>query len=183
MIDAVIDTLDTPDGPFTVLANTAGAVLASGWTAEPEVVVARLHPRHRPARIAERATDAAASVRAYYDGDVAAIDRVAVAQFGTPLQQCGWDALRRIRPGSPLTYTAFAAALGQPSAVRAAASICARNAPALFVPCHRVQRSDGSLGGFAWGLAVKQSLLSRESAAAGNDAASAAVLLSADPRG
>ncbi|HWV48464.1 MAG TPA: MGMT family protein, partial [Microbacterium sp.] len=49
--------------------------------------------------------------------------------------------------------------------VRAAASICARNAPALFVPCHRVLRSDGSLGGFAWGLDVKQSLLAREAAA------------------
>jgi O-6-methylguanine DNA methyltransferase len=56
---------------------------------------------------------------------------------------------------------------GQPAAVRAAASICARNAPALFVPCHRVLRSDGSLGGFAWGLDVKRSLLAREAAAAG----------------
>ncbi len=74
----------------------------------------------------------------------------------------GWMALRRIVPGEPLTYAAFARHLGQPAAVRAAASICARNAPALFVPCHRVLRSDGTLGGFAWGLAVKRSLLSRE---------------------
>ncbi|HQV17699.1 MAG TPA: MGMT family protein, partial [Gordonia sp. (in: high G+C Gram-positive bacteria)] len=43
-----------------------------------------------------------------------------------------------------------------------AASICARNAPALFVPCHRVLRGDGSLGGFAWGTHVKDSLLRRE---------------------
>jgi methylated-DNA-[protein]-cysteine S-methyltransferase len=46
--------------------------------------------------------------------------------------------------------------------VRAAASICARNAPALFVPCHRVLRTGGALGGFAWGLDVKQRLLDRE---------------------
>jgi methylated-DNA-[protein]-cysteine S-methyltransferase len=71
----------------------------------------------------------------------------------------------QLEPGRPLSYAEFAAALGQPSAVRAAASICARNAPALFVPCHRVLRSDGSLGGFAWGLDVKRSLLSREAAA------------------
>ena len=51
-----------------------------------------------------------------------------------------------------------------PSAVRAAASICARNAAALFVPCHRVLRTGGALGGFAWGLPVKQALLDREAA-------------------
>ncbi|HEX5857505.1 MAG TPA: MGMT family protein, partial [Microbacterium sp.] len=62
----------------------------------------------------------------------------------------------------PLSYTAFAAELGSPRAVRAAASICARNAPALFVPCHRVLRGDGSLGGFAWGTDVKRALLDRE---------------------
>jgi methylated-DNA-[protein]-cysteine S-methyltransferase len=50
--------------------------------------------------------------------------------------------------------------------VRAAASICARNAPALFVPCHRVLRTDGTLGGFAWGLGVKERLLAREAVAA-----------------
>ncbi|WP_333926853.1 methylated-DNA--[protein]-cysteine S-methyltransferase [Sphingomonas sp. LR61] len=62
-----------------------------------------------------------------------------------------------------MTYTEFAGAMGRPDAVRAAASVCARNAPALFVPCHRVLRSDGTLGGFAWGLDVKRSLLERES--------------------
>ncbi|MFT4210561.1 MAG: MGMT family protein, partial [Microbacterium sp.] len=55
--------------------------------------------------------------------------------------------------------------LGNPRAVRAAAAVCARNAPALFVPCHRVLRTGGALGGFAWGLPVKQSLLEREAAA------------------
>jgi methylated-DNA-[protein]-cysteine S-methyltransferase len=81
------------------------------------------------------------------------------------MQSAGWAALRGIAPGRPLTYAEFALALGQPSAVRAAASICARNAPALFVPCHRVLRSDGSLGGFAWGVDVKRELLAREAAA------------------
>ncbi len=51
--------------------------------------------------------------------------------------------------------------------MRAAASICARNAPALFVPCHRVLRGDGTLGGFAWGTGVKRALLDREAAARG----------------
>jgi methylated-DNA-[protein]-cysteine S-methyltransferase len=59
----------------------------------------------------------------------------------------------------------LAARLDNPRAVRAAASICARNTSALFVPCHRVLRTDGTLGGFAWGLDVKANLLARESAA------------------
>lgn len=166
MTHATVQTLDTPDGAFSILADADGRVLVAGWTADRDAVLARLHPKHRPARVRDGETDAAAAVRAYYAGDVAAIDEVEVRQFGTPLQTAGWAALRRITPGAPLTYTGFAAALGQPSAVRAAASICARNAPALFVPCHRVLRSDGSLGGFAWGLPVKESLLARERAAA-----------------
>ncbi|PKQ30760.1 MAG: methylated-DNA--protein-cysteine methyltransferase [Actinobacteria bacterium HGW-Actinobacteria-2] len=162
-----ITTVNTPDGPFTVLAD-AGVVLASGWTDAPDVVAARVRTPDRPGAFEVVATndpDLAAIIEAverYYAGELAAIDDVPVRQFGTALQQVGWAALREIAPGAPLSYARFAAALGHPSAVRAAAAICARNAPALFVPCHRVLRTDGSLGGFAWGLNVKRSLLSRE---------------------
>lgn len=164
MSTATIQTIDTPDGAFTIVADDRARVLASGWTADPEAALARIGARLRPASVTEGETDAAAAARAYYAGDLGAIASVEVAQTGTDMQLAGWRALRAIEPGSPLSYAEFAAALGQPSAVRAAASICARNAPALFVPCHRVLRSDGSLGGFAWGLDVKRSLLAREGA-------------------
>jgi O-6-methylguanine DNA methyltransferase len=165
MSTATIETIDTADGPFTILADDEGRVLSSGWTADAEAILGRLPAARRPVRITPGETDAAAAARAYYAGEVSAIDAVAVAQFGTPLQKSGWAALRGIAPGAPLTYPGFAAALGQPAAVRAAASICARNAPALFVPCHRVLRTDGTLGGFAWGVDVKHRLLEREAAA------------------
>ncbi|MGO1769553.1 MAG: methylated-DNA--[protein]-cysteine S-methyltransferase [Microbacterium sp.] len=165
MTPARTQTIDTPDGPFTIVADGNGAVLASGWTADVDDAIARIHPSLRPERADRGAIQAAEAVGAYYAGEIDAIDTVAVRQQGTTLQQRGWEALRGIRPGEPLTYTQFAAALGSPGAVRAAASICARNAPALFVPCHRVLRADGSLGGFAWGLDVKRALLDRESAA------------------
>lgn len=161
---ATLQSIDTPDGTFTIVADDRGRVLASGWTADPEELLVRIHPRLRPETVRDGRTDAAAAALAYYGGDLDAIDDVEVAQRGTAMQLEGWAALRRIAPGGPLTYAEFAAALGQPTAVRAAASICARNAPALFVPCHRVLRSDGSLGGFAWGLEVKEHLLARESA-------------------
>ncbi|MET2011949.1 methylated-DNA--[protein]-cysteine S-methyltransferase [Microbacterium chocolatum] len=167
MTSALFQIVDTPDGPFALLADAGdGAVLASGWTDDRDALVTRLSPDHRPLAVQDGETDAAAAVAAYYAGDLRAIDTVVVRAWGTPLQRAGWDALRRIDPGAPLTYTGLAAALGAPRAVRAAASICARNAPALFVPCHRVLRADGSLGGFAWGVAVKESLLAREKALA-----------------
>jgi len=164
MTTAIIQTIETPDGPFTILADAEGRVLSSGWTADPQEILARLAGGARPGRVVDGVTTAADAARAYYAGDVTAIDDVEVLQFGTDLQRSGWRALRAITPGHPLTYTEFAAALGHPSAVRAAASICARNAPALFVPCHRVLRGDGSMGGFAWGVDVKRSLLAREAA-------------------
>lgn len=160
---ARIQTISTPDGAFTILADDQQRVLASGWTADHDAILARVHPSIRPATATLGEVAASAAVAAYYAGDVSAIDAVPVHQRGTDLQQQGWAALRNISPGSPLTYTGFAAALGRPAAVRAAAAICARNAPALFVPCHRVLRADGSLGGFAWGIPVKQDLLQRES--------------------
>lgn len=169
---AIIQTLATPDGPFTLLVDERQRVLASGWTDDPAAIAARL--RTPPERIVDGKTDAAASVARYYAGDLAAIDDVEVAQQGTALQLAGWATLRRIAPGAPLTYAEFATALGSPRAVRAAASICARNAPALFVPCHRVLRAGGGLGGFAWGTHVKRALLDREAGEAGE--ARAAVL-------
>lgn len=163
-----LTTIDTPDGPFTLLAD-AGVVLASGWTDDPDAILARLRPADRPAgatSVDPGHPDVAApvaAVHAYYAGDVAAIDAVPVRQSGSDWRLKGWRRLRQIAPGAPLSYSRFAEELGSPKAVRAAASICASNAPALFVPCHRVLRGDGSLGGFAWGVEVKRSLLARES--------------------
>lgn len=158
----IVETVETADGAFTLLVDEQQRVLSSGWTDDIDQILGRLSAQHRPAQVVEGRTDAAAAVAAYYDGDLAAVDTVPVIQHGTDLQLRGWAALRRIRPGEPLTYTAFAIELGNPRAVRAAASVCARNAPALFVPCHRVLRGDRSMGGFAWGTEVKRSLLDRE---------------------
>lgn len=161
---ARIEHVDTPDGPLIVIADAADRVLAAGWSSDELAVARRIHPALRPSTWVPARTAAGAAARAYYAGDLAAIDAVAVAQRGTALQEAGWAALRAIAPGAPLSYREFAIELGAPRAVRAAASICARNAPALFVPCHRVLRADGTLGGYAWGTDIKRALLERESA-------------------
>jgi AraC family transcriptional regulator of adaptative response/methylated-DNA-[protein]-cysteine methyltransferase len=85
---------------------------------------------------------------------------------GTAFQARVWQALTRIPAGQTRTYAEVAAGLGQPSAVRAVAGACAANNLALVVPCHRVVRTDGGLGGYRWGLAVKRSLLEAEHAPA-----------------
>jgi AraC family transcriptional regulator of adaptative response/methylated-DNA-[protein]-cysteine methyltransferase len=91
-------------------------------------------------------------------------DDIAVDLIGTAFQKKVWDALMKIPTGQTRSYSDIATQLGQPTATRAVASACARNRVAIVVPCHRVIRGDGSLGGYRWGLPLKQQLLQRERA-------------------
>jgi AraC family transcriptional regulator of adaptative response/methylated-DNA-[protein]-cysteine methyltransferase len=81
---------------------------------------------------------------------------------GTAFQQAIWSELCRIPPGETRTYTQMAAAVGKPKAVRAAGSANGANPIAVLIPCHRVVRSDGRLGGYAYGLDRKRALLDKE---------------------
>lgn len=81
---------------------------------------------------------------------------------GTAFQARVWDVLRKIPYGTTLSYSEVAKAIGKPSAVRAVARACATNPAALLIPCHRVVRGDGSLGGYRWGLDRKEALLEGE---------------------
>ncbi len=82
---------------------------------------------------------------------------------GTAFQEAVWQVLCRIPAGETRSYAQLAEAVGRPKAVRAAGSACGANPVAVLVPCHRAQRTDGSLGGYAYGLERKQELLKRES--------------------
>lgn len=150
---------DTPMGTFSWLRGEGG-ILASGWTSDPDYLVdlARLDETVRPGTD----EDTRSAVVAFFAGRAGALDGVRVDQRGGEFIEAGWAALSRIPVGSTRTYTELAADAGRPAAVRAAASACATNRCALFVPCHRVVRSDGSLGGFRYGLAVKGALLAHE---------------------
>ncbi|GAB2462579.1 methylated-DNA--[protein]-cysteine S-methyltransferase [Xylanimonas ulmi] len=178
-------TLATPDGPFTVVVD-GDAVIASGWTDDVAALVALVHPSLRPVAVTPDAPpasappqvsgsglaapaltdavlcEAVAAVEGYYAGRLDAPSAVPVRQRSGEFRQHAWDVLRGVRPGEVVTYTQYALRSGRPAAVRAAAGACAMNAAALFVPCHRVLRTDGTLGGFRYGLSVKESLLARE---------------------
>jgi len=78
---------------------------------------------------------------------------------GTPFQQRVWHELGRIPRGTTISYGELASRIGAPKAVRAVGTACGANPVALVVPCHRVVRADGTLGGYAWGVERKVSLL------------------------
>ncbi len=94
-------------------------------------------------------------------GRVAVLD---VELIGTAFQHRVWQALMRIPPGEMMSYAQLAQSLGQPRAARAVARACAQNRVAVAVPCHRIIRGDGSLGGYRWGLPRKAALLQKEQA-------------------
>lgn len=152
-------TIPTPAGALTIVATEDGVVRAAGFTTD----LAELLPAGSPRPVYRPDLGAiSVAVQAYLDGDLAAIDEVPVQQPGSGFLTTAWQALRDSKPGEPLTYTELAIRAGRPRAVRAAANACARNAAALFVPCHRVVRADGGLGGYRWGVDVKRWLLDHE---------------------
>ena len=160
-------TMATPDGPFTVVADDDD-VIASGWTSDHDFVL-HWHLLMRGSVVVCDAShvtpllqQAADAVTAYYDGDDRPARQVPVWQQSTPFQARARDALVAVPYGKCISYADLASAAGSPKGARAAAAVCANNHTALFVPCHRVIRGDGSLGGFLYGLAIKQQLLDRE---------------------
>ncbi len=157
-------TVDTPIGPFTAVVATDGAVLASGWTGSLDDLLPQISASLRPAVFTERRDLGAVTraVRDYHTGDLDAINEVPVRQRSGEFMEQAWTALRTVPAGKPVSYADYALLAGRPSAVRAAATACARNATTLFVPCHRVIRTGGAIGNFRWGVDTKRWLLNHE---------------------
>jgi AraC family transcriptional regulator, regulatory protein of adaptative response / methylated-DNA-[protein]-cysteine methyltransferase len=127
---------------------------------------AELHRRFPKSRIEQGGPALAKLVRSA----VAAVDHPAqmpelpLDVQGTAFQQAVWQELQRIPPGETRTYAQIAAAVGKPKAVRAAGTANGANNVAVLIPCHRVIRTDGTMGGYAYGIDRKEKLLKLESA-------------------
>ncbi len=104
------------------------------------------------------------AIQAYVQGN-ATTTPLPLDLRATVFQMRVWDYLQTIPVGESRSYAQAAKDLGIPTATRAVASACARNQVALLVPCHRVLRGDGTLGGYRWGLERKAELLRKEAAA------------------
>jgi methylated-DNA-[protein]-cysteine S-methyltransferase len=106
-------------------------------------------------------TTAAQEINAYLQGTLKHFS-VPLHTEGSEIQQAVWHELQRIPYGEVMSYSEMATRIGKPKAVRAVGSACGANPIPVIIPCHRVLRSDGSLGGFGWGLDVKDFLLAME---------------------
>jgi methylated-DNA-[protein]-cysteine S-methyltransferase len=158
-------TLGTPAGPLSVLAH-GEALVAAGFTADPGELHARLHPSLLPLPLAADGLPwLVKPLSDYFDGDLAALDGLPVHQPAAGSRERVWAQLRAVPAGTTISYSGLAARAGIPRAPRAAGAACAANLVAPVVPCHRALRSDGSLGGYYYGLARKRWLLRHEGAA------------------
>jgi methylated-DNA-[protein]-cysteine S-methyltransferase len=176
-------TIPTPVGPFTLLVD-GGGVCAAGFTGRPETLQRRLDRRRRAAGTRPAADpDALASrVRAYLAGEADALDGIEVDQPGDPARQAAWRALRTVPAGQTISYRQLGELAGladpatDPLGAQAAGAACAGNHVAVIVPCHRVLRADGRLGGYGWGVHRKAWLLDHETTALAGAGTSGLVL-------
>ena len=152
------DFCDTSLGECLIAVSTQGICHLDFTDGNSAAAMQRLQAR-LPGTILER-RDMGSMARAALD-DAADVDHP-VDLRGTPFQQSVWQALRRVPRGTTISYGQLARRIGRPGASRAVAGAVARNAVAGLVPCHRVIRADGGLGGFRWGTGRKAQLLQRE---------------------
>lgn len=164
MLDVAYRTVDSPLGPLLLAATEAGVVrLAYELENHDRVLQAlalQVSPRvlHAPGRLDE----AARQLEGYFTGRRRSFDVPLDLRLSTGFRRQVLDHLRTIAYGHTQSYSGVARATGRARAVRAVGSACATNPVPLLVPCHRVLRSDGSLGGYVGGLRAKQALLALE---------------------
>ncbi len=147
-----------------LLAATERGVCSVKLGADAAALARALREEFSGAQLVEDAAgmqELKAALLAFLRGD-SPLARLPLDVRGTLFQRRVWEALRRIPHGETRTYAAIARAVGAPAAVRAVGSACGANPVALVVPCHRAVRTDGGLGGYAWGLGRKRRLLKLE---------------------
>lgn len=151
----------TPIGRVVAL-GAGGALWGLGLAGEmaPGEVLADLAPRWPRARIVPAPEALAPAVQALIAGQ----GEITVRLGGTEFQLAVWRALVEVPAGQVISYATLAERIGRPRALRAVGTAVGQNPVSWAVPCHRVTRSDGSIGGYHWGEAVKRALLTREGA-------------------
>ena len=115
-------------------------------------------------KLSRAAREIRAALQGYFEGELSALDGIPLELRGTPFQRAVWQAIREIPAGRTASYRDIARAVGRPAAARAVGTATGLNPAGIAVPCHRVVRSDGSLGGYGGGLDRKQWFLDHERA-------------------
>ena len=160
--------IQSPFGEITMLtvAGDTTSVIGCGFgptdTLISRVLATRDLQEVKPGKAPKDVTNL---LELWIAGDLGALNKISVQQFGTKFRQECWKAMRSIKPGQAISYAKLADKTSSKSAVRAAATACASNLIAPIVPCHRVIKSDGTIGGYGYGVALKEQLLAHENAA------------------
>jgi methylated-DNA-[protein]-cysteine S-methyltransferase len=167
VLDIAVRTVDSPFGPLLLAATEEGVVRLAFELEDHDSVHARLATAISPRILrAPRRLDAAADqLDQYFAGRRRGFDLPVDLRLAHGFRRTVLDHLRAIPYGVTESYAQVAAGAGNPTAVRAAASACSHNPVPLIVPCHRVIRSDGAIGNYLAGAAVKEALLGLEAAA------------------
>jgi methylated-DNA-[protein]-cysteine S-methyltransferase len=163
-LDVAYRTLDTPLGSLLLATTPAGLVRVAYASEDHESVLATLADRVSPRvlRAPARLDDVAHELDDYFAGRRRAFDLRLDLQLARGFRREVLQTLPTIPYGTTASYSTVAANAGKPRAIRAAASACATNPLPIVIPCHRVVRSDGTLGRYLGGPAAKQTLLSLE---------------------
>ena len=163
-LDVAYRTIDSPLGPLLLAATEQGLVRVAYEREDHDRVLQTLAVRVSPRILLApgRLDETARQLEDYFTGARRAFDVRVDLRLAAGFRRQVLDHLRTIGYGRTESYTAVAAATGRPRAVRAVGSACATNPVPVVVPCHRVLRSDGSLGGYVGGLGAKRTLLALE---------------------
>jgi methylated-DNA-[protein]-cysteine S-methyltransferase len=166
VLDVAFRTVDSPVGPLLLAATPAGLVRIAYDREDHERVLADLAARISPRvlRAPAQLDEAARELDEYFAGRRQAFDLPLDLRLTKGFRRVVISHLPDIGYGSTASYTALAAAAGNPRAVRATGTACATNPLPIVVPCHRVVRSDGGLGQYLGGTEVKHALLVLEGA-------------------
>ena len=167
LLDVAYRTLDSPIGALLLAATEQGLVRVAFENEQHERVLEGLAEELSPRILAApgRLDAAARELDEYFAGARRHFDLPLDLALARGFRRSVLEQLRRIEYGRTASYAAVAAAAGSPRAVRAVGTACATNPLPLVVPCHRVVRSDGGLGGYRGGADAKRVLLALESAA------------------
>ncbi len=167
LVDVAHRTVDSPHGPLLVAATPAGIVRLAFALEDHAAVLDRLAAVVSPRVLAApaRLDEAARQLDEYFAGQRRSFDLPVDLRLARGFRRQVLDHLRQVPYGRTSTYLALAAAAGSPRAVRAVGSACATNPVPIVVPCHRVVRTDGTIGQYLGGTATKRALLALEAAA------------------
>jgi len=163
-VTLLLSTFDSPIGTLNLIADEHVLLAANLSSVKALKESLSMEDAEREIKTVAKIPVISDLIADYFDGDLSALNAISVRQPGAHFSQAAWKAMKKIAPGKVISYSDLAERAGSSAAIRAAGSACAKNAIVLVVPCHRIVKTGGALGNYAYGLNKKEWLLHHEGA-------------------